>query len=116
MNLNTHPGFTELTESERYWAGYLNRIAEQNDWSNPEEMAGQSFTLFKLGERINLSNQWDGWLVETLLSALILEDQGTAFKALLQAIRYDALAEVNNRLRYPDALLTAKQRITKWVE
>lgn len=38
MNLNKMGGMDKLTDSERYWVGYLNRLAEKEGWTVTDEL------------------------------------------------------------------------------
>lgn len=111
MNLNMHLGFSTLSESERHCAGCLNRIAEDAGWSKPEENAGHYFVFPDIFRRVK-DDPKEGHLVEALLTALIMQDKRVAFRALLQAQRYDALLERDGEPHHPDALRIASHRVS----
>lgn len=108
------PAWTSLTDSERYWAGYLGRWADDHEIVN-EWYYGTTTLL----ERHDLDdfNRLTAWLVDSILTALTHQEVRIAFRAFVQATEYKArLRELPNSpltANFSDAYRTAQARIEK---
>ena len=108
------PGWCELTESERWHAGYCARKLDDSFLVN-EWRYGQA----NLVEFTSLSDdeRYWAWLVESLVVALTHNEKLIAHRALLQAVKYFEQDSVNQseRSSFRDSLDVAKNRIESFL-
>lgn len=91
MGVMTHfnhtrlPAWPTLTDSERYWAGYVARKAD--DMGLVREWYYGTATFF---ERTDLTSeiQLIAWACDSVLTALTHQESKIAFRSLLQAAGY----------------------------
>lgn len=107
--------WAELSEGERYWAGYIGRRLDDRGWVK-EWTYGWATMMH---ERTDLDNheRLDAWLSECILTALTTTNKRIAFNALLQATEYRArLQEMGVVHSLHDAYATASVRVATMLE
>ena len=85
FNCHRLPAWSSLTDSERSWAGYLGRWADDHDIVR-EWYYGAHTLLepYELDEPARLV----AWLVDSILTALTHQEVRIAFRAFVQATEY----------------------------
>jgi hypothetical protein len=98
MNLNKMGGLDKLTNSERYWVGYLNRLAEQKGWTVPDELPLSSsvYLDFSLKREIARPEKLHMFLVDALMVGLHTQEKLLCLRTYAQACEYfGQLQELN---------------------
>lgn len=107
-----------MNDSERYWAGYILRKAQDRGW------APRSLSLATLDRQRYFSWQCTGappegreeWIHESTLTALTSEDRKIALRALLTAKGLlERMAEAQQGHFIHDAIRTAQTRVERFL-
>lgn len=117
MNINKYFDLSHMTEGERYWFGYLNRMAETNGWSTPDDqpLTSSVFLTLETLEDDQVTQQ-QACLADLLMVGLHTQDTLLALRCFGDANRkVGELAGNRPTYHFADALGTFRRKMERMV-
>lgn len=90
MNLNKMGGLDKLSDNQLWWLGYLNRLAEREGWTKPDDlpMTGSVYLDFSNKKTMDRTEKLHMFLIDALMVGIHSQEKLLCLKVYAQACEY----------------------------